>query len=1153
MESNAREAPAGRSRGAGGTQHRMFRSLAILAAMALWMVALAGPAWASHAFATVTNTNDSGEGSLRDAISLSNSWPTDTPKRIEFAIPQTDPGYDPTSGVVTISPTSPLPEIDYPVVIDGYSQPGAQANTLAVGNDAEIKVVLDGSRAGSAHGLQITEHAGSTVRGLAINRFSGSGIVLRGGGATGNKIEGNFVGTDASGGQDLGNGSYGVYLRYARRNTIGGTSPDARNVISGNGSHGVFVHDAFHHPTSNLVQGNHIGTDKGGRRALGNDLSGVYLLGVDGDVVGGTQQGAGNVISGNKGDGVAVVGVYRYYRSYARIEGNRIGTDASGGQDLGNGGNGVTISDSFNNVVGGAQQGAGNVISHNGGAGIKLEGWYSRENRVEANELSHNDGAGIRVGTPDFGGAPAANNALLANSTRANGGLGIDLAGGTENAYGVTENDAGDGGADAPGPNGLQNFPVLTSVEEPADGSFSVRGELDSLPDTGFAIEVFGNDESTGPDPSGHGEGRSFLGRVDVTTDASGHAAFSLRVDKLPGGTYAATATNKQAGAGTGETSELGPALPEKRPPPQCDDGEDNDGDGKTDSGGENPDPGCQDPSDNSENSDKTFTVDTTADGRDVGPGDGRCNTDVPDGSPCTLRAAIGEASATSAPDKVILPPGRYELAAASEGLVMNGDITLVGAGARSTTIAGGEGFTSSVLLPWYGASVEVSGVTISGGGGDYYGYSSQGGGIYNLGKLSLRESAVVGNRADTGGGIYSEGPLEIFESTIAGNVGVGAGVYQHGSPITVANSTISGNNGGGLIVGNDYSAGDAVLKMTNSTVASNTFDGPGGGVLTYGSATATIENSIIWGNGASDCDSAANGGGAITSAGGNVSGDASCGFTGADDQQNTDPLLGPLADNGGPTDTRRPDEGSPALDAGSATASCPATDQRGVTRPQEGDGLGPAACDAGAYELRFDGPTANNDSHEATQDGTLSVPAPGLLANDTDPEDDALSAVMVSDVSHGALALSADGSFTYTPAAGFVGRDAFTYKATDGASSSGVATVEILVKDAKPTVKGVAPTGRKVPRAANVTATFSEEMDADTVSTQTVNLTKKGARSPVQATVSYDPAAMKATLDPAKPLVKGATYTATVTTGAKDLAGNGLASAEVWKFTVRG
>ncbi len=201
---------------------------------------------------------------------------------------------------------------------------------------------------------------------------------------------------------------------------------------------------------------------------------------------------------------------------------------------------------------------------------------------------------------------------------------------------------------------------------------------------------------------------------------------------------------------------------------------------------------------------------------------------------------------------------------------------------------------------------------------------------------------------------------------------------------------------------------------------------------------------------------------------------------------------------------------------------------------------------------LSHEGPTASHDSYDASQNATLAVPAPGPLANDADPEDDALSAVMVSGVSHGALDLSDDGSFTYTPAAGFAGRDTFTYKATDGTSSSGAATVEILVKDAKPTVKSVAPTGRKVPRAARVTATFSEAMDAQTINTGTVELTKKGAVSPVRATVSYDPETMKATLDPAKLLVRGATYKATVSAGAKDTAGNALAVAKTWEFTVR-
>ena len=87
------------------------------------------------------------------------------------------------------------------------------------------------------------------------------------------------------------------------------------------------------------------------------------------------------------------------------------------------------------------------------------------------------------------------------------------------------------------------------------------------------------------------------------------------------------------------------------------------------------------------------------------------------------------------------------------------------------------------------------------------------------------------------------------------------------------------------------------------------------------------------------------------------------------------------------------------------------------------------------------------------------------------------------------------------------------------------------------------------MPPAANVTATFSEAMDAETIGTTTLKLTKKGARSPVPATVSYAPATMKATLDPAKPLVKGATYTATVSTGAQDAAGNALAAAKSWRL----
>lgn len=119
-------------------------------------------------------------------------------------------------------------------------------------------------------------------------------------------------------------------------------------------------------------------------------------------------------------------------------------------------------------------------------------------------------------------------------------------------------------------------------------------------------------------------------------------------------------------------------------------------------------------------------------------------------------------------------------------------------------------------------------------------------------------------------------------------------------------------------------------------------------------------------------------------------------------------------------------------------------------------------------------------------------------------------------------------------------GEDSFTCKATDGAPPRA------------PTINSVGPVGRRVSPAANVTATFSEAMDAATITTATVKLVKKGARSPVRAKVTYSPATNRATLDPARPLAKGATYTAKVTTGAKDPAGNALAKARAWSFTVR-
>src|SRR5215207_10435016 len=215
-------------------------------ALALVVVASIGVLAAKPAHAstfTVTTTDDSGAGSLRQAIEDANSPANSGADTIEFNIPDTDTGCNATSGVCTISPSSALPLITDPVIIDGYSQPGARANTLSVGDDAVLKIELSGPDA--LNGLKI-EADNSTVQGLVVNNWE-NGIFL-GVDATGNTVRGNFIGTDVTGrvtdpdgipknGDELGNLFNGVSIQTgASNNTIGGTTAAARNVISGNGN-----------------------------------------------------------------------------------------------------------------------------------------------------------------------------------------------------------------------------------------------------------------------------------------------------------------------------------------------------------------------------------------------------------------------------------------------------------------------------------------------------------------------------------------------------------------------------------------------------------------------------------------------------------------------------------------------------------------------------------------------------------------------------------------------------------------------------------------------------------------------------------------------------------------------------------------------------
>lgn len=366
-----------------------------------------------------------------------------------------------------------------------------------------------------------------------------------------------------------------------------------------------------------------------------------------------------------------------------------------------------------------------------------------------------------------------------------------------------------------------------------------------------------------------------------------------------------------------------------------------------------------------------TFTVNTSADTTVSGG----CATDPA----CSLRDAIARAGESAdGEDLVLVPAGNYGVSSGELVVFGTGTVTIRGAGARKTVI---DAHQASRVFNLEASKSVLEGMTVTGGntnpilGGEVPG---DGGGVlaYEAEEAVLRGVTVSGNLASQNGAGVSAPPegvnrtaLSIADSTISGNrvtggvvEGLGGGVYALGK-FSMVNSTVSGNSvdstgvavqGGGVLLAIDpTSLEGSEGTIVNSTIAGNTVGtaGIGGGLAVYnpepgvgGSATLAVKNTIVAGNtgpaGPSDCGAVAT----VTSDH-NISGDASCMFADAGSKQNTNPLLGSLANNGGETDTMALQPGSPAIDAGT-NAGCPATDQRGVSRPQG------STCDIGAFEL---------------------------------------------------------------------------------------------------------------------------------------------------------------------------------------------------------
>jgi titin len=226
----------------------------------------------------------------------------------------------------------------------------------------------------------------------------------------GNAIQGNFIGTSADGAADAGNDGDGVRIEDAPGNVIGGTTPGARNVLSGNGdarNPAAGIHISGRSAAGNRVQGNSIGTDATGTRALGNSFHGLFAS-APGTLIGGTEPGAGNVIAANGlrrlGDEDGV-GVYLFGGGGSTVQGNFIGTDVSGARDLGNSKMGLLIDDSPGNTIGGTDAAARNIISGNGLVGLELANAGATGNVVQGNFIGL-DVSGLRRlgnGIPDNG------------------------------------------------------------------------------------------------------------------------------------------------------------------------------------------------------------------------------------------------------------------------------------------------------------------------------------------------------------------------------------------------------------------------------------------------------------------------------------------------------------------------------------------------------------------------------------------------------------------------------------------------------------------------------------------------------------------------------------------------------------------------------
>jgi CSLREA domain-containing protein/uncharacterized repeat protein (TIGR01451 family) len=484
----------------------------------------------------------------------------------------------------TIKLASVLPSISQPVTIDGYSQTGSLTNTQTSPQpfNSTLLVQIDGTDVNDDGFIFIDGSDDSAIRGLVINSFdTGVAIRMRAPGIT---VQGNYIGTDPEGmtAKPNGSGMSGQTIENGINAQIGGLNAEDRNIISGNSGAGTFSSGGY--PASGwVVQGNYVGLAANGTDAIANSVSsgpgGMSIDNADDVIIGGSETGAANVFSGNSNQGMAPD-----HANGLRVEGNFIGTDYTGNNQVGNIGPAINLNNSSDVTI------KNNVMSGNGG-----DGFYGDHNtrvtfqgnkigtNVDGSQSMPNGQSGISIGpeSTDFliggtgtgqgnviannGASIATNNSginvaseddsnisILGNSIFNNDILGIDLG----SFDGVTANDVKDTDS---GANDLLNFPQYTDIAE-SGGNTTISYELD-VPAGNYRIEFFSNDTA---DPSGNGEGQTYLGSQDITSAGNGSQTYSKALTGTGLTNLAMTATLKDSSSpsGFGPTSEFGGPVP---------------------------------------------------------------------------------------------------------------------------------------------------------------------------------------------------------------------------------------------------------------------------------------------------------------------------------------------------------------------------------------------------------------------------------------------------------------------------------------------------------------------------------------------------------------------------------------------------------------